>query len=173
MNTLDPESESNLLVERCKIDYSVASKMVALARLSRKNYKDQKSLTYVSTRTLLQWADLVASGITLPESYEICIVNKARSEERSAFRDYFGAIFKTLPPGGIEDDIIFIKVTEDKRRTVELNDAKNVAARVMNENLELKKLTHEFKREAIDNLKAENNRFKVTVEKMQEIFRTS
>ena len=69
--------------------------MVNCAWLNRRAYKEQKTLTLISTRSLLQWGGLTKQGLTEKQAFTISIVGKAREEEKKAFIDFYHAVFKT------------------------------------------------------------------------------
>jgi chromosome segregation ATPase len=57
-------------------------------------------MTFVSTRSLIQWADLIKDGLESKASYIKSIVNKSRTEEQAAFTDFYNAVFKTVADEG-------------------------------------------------------------------------
>lgn len=95
VDVLKPDAEQKVLSKRANIQDDMAEKMVTVAWMARKAYQEQKTLTFVSTRSLLQWADLIKAGLDEKTSYIKSIVNKARSEEQSAFADFYNAVFKS------------------------------------------------------------------------------
>lgn len=93
-----PAKEEAILVEKGGIAQELATQMVTIAHMARKAYEESKTLTFLSTRGLLQWCDLVVSGgMDLKPAYISSIVNKARKEEQIAFKDFFNAVFKDKP----------------------------------------------------------------------------
>ena len=175
-NTLDALKESELIRDRCGIDLGVASLMVVTAKLSRKNYQEQKSLTYISTRTLLQWGMLVKESINIKDAYEICIANKARLEEKTAFLDFYNITFKDSTTVNKENEIVFISAKDKEKNEEMLRDAQNVATRLITENGELIKMKSQFeemKREASMALeyKADNEKLKVKLNKLEEVLK--
>jgi hypothetical protein len=94
MKCLDPEPEAKLLEEYYKVDKDVARQMVTIACTARKAYREEKTITHVSTRSLLQWAELMFNGMDRKLAYEVCIVRKATPVDQGAFLDYYNAVFK-------------------------------------------------------------------------------
>ncbi len=95
IDILTPDIEKKLLVDRLDIEPELAEKMVNCAWLNRRAYKEQKTLTLISTRSLLQWGGLTKQGLTEKQAFTISIVGKAREEEKKAFIDFYHAVFKT------------------------------------------------------------------------------
>lgn len=100
VDVLKPEDEQKLLHERCDVDETTAENMVTTAWMARKAYKEQKTMTFVSTRSLIQWADLIKDGLQSKAAYIKSIVNKSRTEEQAAFTDFYNAVFKTVADEG-------------------------------------------------------------------------
>jgi len=92
---LTPANEEKLLIERTGIAPDMAKKLIATAWLNRKAYAESKTMTLISTRSLLQVATLLNEGLEPAEAYRTAIVNKARLDEHRAFMDFFNLIFKT------------------------------------------------------------------------------
>ena len=92
---LTPANEEKLLTERTGISGDMAKKLIATAWLNRKAYTENKTMTLISTRSLLQVAELLNEGLTPADAYRTAIVNKARIDEHRAFMDFFNLIFKT------------------------------------------------------------------------------
>jgi nitric oxide reductase NorQ protein len=93
-----PKKEQEILISKSGVAADIAEKMVTLAHAARKSYAEQKTLTFVSIRSLLQWAKLfVNGGMQIKEAYITSIANKARTEERTAFVDMYSAVFKDKP----------------------------------------------------------------------------
>lgn len=95
VNVLNPKREKELLVKRIGISDDLADKMVAVATMVRKDYLDQKVTTYISTRTLLNWAWLVNSGVDEKAGFITTIAKKTSiREEQKVLVDFFSAVFK-------------------------------------------------------------------------------
>lgn len=174
MKTLDAIKEQKLIAERVGIPEGIAGSMVAIAQMSRKNYKDQKSLTYISTRTLLQWAGLLQNHVDMKDAYEIAIVNKARVEERTSFMDYYGAIFKTKVASDPQNEIVFVTMEQKDTMERENREAKDIATRVLAENSQLKryKLEYEQLKNHYDqngDVVRENETLKAKLKKFKEV----
>jgi len=97
IDVLNPKKEEALLVKREKIDVDNASKMVVTGVQARKCYIEQKTLTFVSTRSLLQWAKLIGQGLSVKQAYIQAILNKTQERERPAFMDIYNSVFKVAP----------------------------------------------------------------------------
>ena len=105
---LEPKKEQELIVKRNGIDDELANKMVTTAWLGRKAYEEEKTMTLISTRSLLQWSKLVKEGLDTKIAYIASIRNKVRKEEQSAFMDFYCAIFRVNPNEDEKLDIPFI-----------------------------------------------------------------
>ena len=92
---LKPANEVKLLQERAGITKELATKLVAVAWLNRKAYGEGKTLTLISTRSLIQTCVLIQEGLTPAEAYKTAVINKARTDEHKAFLDFYNVIFKT------------------------------------------------------------------------------
>jgi len=99
MKPLDPLPEARLLEEFYKVDINTALLMVTVACTARKAYHEEKTITHVSTRSLLQWAELMANGMDKKLAYEVSIVRKATACDQGAFTDYYNAVFKEKSSG--------------------------------------------------------------------------
>lgn len=93
-----PAKEKAILMEKGGVAEDVADKMVTIAHMARKAYEEAKTMTFMSTRGLLQWCDLVINGgMDMQPAYISAVVNKARKEEQIAFKDFYHAVFKDKP----------------------------------------------------------------------------
>ncbi len=97
VDILLPDQEKRLLTDRTGIKDTIAEKMVNLAWLGRKAYRESKTMMMISTRTLLQWAHLMQQGIKPHHAFEISVLNKAHADEREAFKDFYEIVFKAKP----------------------------------------------------------------------------
>lgn len=96
IDTLKPIAESKLLVKRTGIDKELADKMIVVAWSIRKAYVEQRTLSFCSTRTLLQWGELIKKGLPTEQAYKTAIINKAQNaDDKKAFREFYSAVFKT------------------------------------------------------------------------------
>lgn len=93
-------TEKSILMERAKITKEAASEMVAFAKEVRKMKQDDKIQFSLSTRELIQWAELwkVYKRKYLV-SAEMAILNKLAPHEISAVKDLLGLRFKKLDEG--------------------------------------------------------------------------
>ena len=125
VNILAPQKEVELLQNRLSIASTMANLLVATALLNRNAYKEQKTLTLTSTRSLLQWGNLVKQGIPLIQAYTLSIVNKARSDEKQAFLDFYNATFKENNSGTENTSFTMIPIDDFNRLTKSDTDSKN------------------------------------------------
>jgi len=95
IDTLNPDKEALLLMQRTGLDAETTVKMVTTGWLARKAYADQKTISLITTRSLLQWGKLIKQGLNPKTAYVHSIAYKARSEEQEAFKDFYCAVFKT------------------------------------------------------------------------------
>ena len=119
IDTLSPIKEKTLLVKRTGIEEDLAKKMVTTAWVIRKAYSEGKTLMYCSTRTLLQWAQLIKHGLDITKAYEITIENKSRAEERKSFHDFYCSVFK-IPAERTAQDHYPVVLTKEEYKN--LND---------------------------------------------------
>lgn len=113
VNTAKPEIERKILQDRAGIDEDTAARLVALAWLNRKAYAERKTLTYISTRSLLQVAELIKEGLEAKIAYTTAIVNKAVIDDRRAFLDFFNIIYKTDGAGDYVNDLPQVLTPEE------------------------------------------------------------
>ena len=118
---LSPTKEKKLLIDRINLEPELARNMVNCAWLNRRAYGEQKTLTLISTRSLLQWGGLIKQGLTRKQAYTISIVGKARNEEKKAFLDFYHAVFKTAAK---EEDKIVIQTQKEFQLKVDKATAK-------------------------------------------------
>lgn len=104
---LAPLNETKLLVERTGIDSTIAENLVKCAIMARKAYTEQKTLTYISTRSLIQVSNLIAEGMSPENAYISAITNKAHKNEQEAFKDIYNAVFK-MPIADSNNEIVII-----------------------------------------------------------------
>jgi len=120
VEVLKPQNETNVLMQRTGLKQEMVEKMVMLAHMGRKAYAEQKTLTFISTRSLLQWAGLVKHGLDIKKAFQTSIVNKARAEEQSAFQDFFSAVFKKSSDNNNLDMPVFTTRGEIKKKDDQL-----------------------------------------------------
>lgn len=141
VDLLTPKNEIKLLKNRTGINVQTLQKMVATAWLNRKAYKENKTLTIISTRSLLQWGFLINEGLKDKEAYISAIGNKARTEEKRAFLDFYNATFKA--PSEDDEDVLpeVIMPEEVKRRRSEIEDyQKNINTYYESERKHMRKI---------------------------------
>lgn len=95
IDIVSPATEKKILVDRCGISEKQATELVAVAWLNRKAYMDKKTLTLISTRSLLQVAELIKNGLEIKDAYNMAVVNKATTDDKMAFMDFFNIVYKT------------------------------------------------------------------------------
>ena len=114
IEVLRPTREKKLLKDRLGINEDLISKMVTVAWMARKAYNEQKTMLCISTRTLLHWGNLILNGIDPEVAYIKSIANKARKDERTAFMDFYHAVFKTTAKGQNHETPVLTTVGEIK-----------------------------------------------------------
>lgn len=126
-----PEAtERAILMMRSKINEQAASEMVAFAKEVRKMKQDEKIQFVLSTRELIQWADLwKVYRHKYLVSAEMAILNKLAPHEISAVKDLLGLRFKKLDEGETttpesSDDVIRVG------DTIEMTEAANGIYRI-------------------------------------------
>lgn len=120
VNLLSPVSEIKLLKDRTNADENIIKSLVALAWLNRKAYLENKTLTLISTRSLLQLIKLYNEGLTIKDAYIASVVNKARHDEKTAFMEFYNIIFKTNETTDVNNLPEVITPDEARQRKEEL-----------------------------------------------------
>lgn len=113
VDILAPDKESKLLQDRCGVDAGMSLNMVTLAHMARKSYKESKTSTLVSTRSLLQWARLIKLGLDPLSAYQKSIIHKTRQDEHAAFEDFYHVQFGTNPNKAKDTHILIPKSNLD------------------------------------------------------------
>lgn len=108
---MSPDKEEQYLVER-GIDAANAHNMVLFATSYRAAHKEGKTLTYCSTRSLLQWGDLIKTGMSLEDAFIYAVAGKARQDEKQALMDVFSATVKINLGLAGKDTLVVIKLSE-------------------------------------------------------------
>lgn len=108
---LSPQKEAQLLIDRNKVNKQIADDLVKCGVMARKAYTENKTLTYISTRSLLQWSSLITQGLEIDKAFQVSICAKANREEQEAFRDIYNAVFK-LPLQNVENTVLIITQKE-------------------------------------------------------------
>ena len=114
---LSPAIEEKLLIDRTGIKKDIAKRLIATAWLNRKAYSEGKTMTLISTRSLLQVCELLNEGLKPIEAYKIAVVNKARLDEKRAFLDFFNINFRT--DEGLDNYLPEVLTPEEVRRRKE------------------------------------------------------
>jgi hypothetical protein len=95
METLSPIAEAKLLQDETGIDEQTAKNLVVVATMARKEYKTEKILTYISTRSLINFAELIMSKVEIKNAFNLAIGNKAETEsEKRILIDFLCSVFK-------------------------------------------------------------------------------
>lgn len=111
IDTLAPDKETKLLINRTNITPDLANQLVTIATMARKDYAENKIYSYVSTRSLLHVANLIKSGLTPQRAYETAIMQKATDkQEQKVLLDFFLAIMRMAEKG--DDGDIAVTVTK-------------------------------------------------------------
>jgi len=127
-----PPKQELELIKATQVDEPTATKMLAYAVMARKAYKEGKALTYASTRSLLQWGDLIVKGgMTALEAFNLSVSPKANPEEQEALRDLYRASFQVAPDGSDSLDPVIIAKGELDDLKKQANETINV--RLQNE----------------------------------------
>jgi MoxR-like ATPase len=122
VDVLQPAKEKALLVKRTGITEELAEQIVTIATMARKDYTEQKIMSYISTRGLLHIAKLIKAGLEPKNAYETTIVKKTNNkEEQKILTDFFLAVFKQASGDGQENlDVPYI-TTKREIRSLEEN----------------------------------------------------
>lgn len=95
VDVLPMKEEQELIEKRTKIDSLTAEKLVAIATLLRKSYKEGKITTFASTRALLNIASLIQLGLDSKIAYNTVITRKTQNQdEQHILSDIYHAIYK-------------------------------------------------------------------------------
>ena len=127
INYLPVPEEIKLITERTGVDVGLAKELVTMATMARTEYMNNKLTVFVSTRTLLNTAMLVAHGLDFKTAYKLTVMRKTNNhDEQKVILDFFGAIRKE-GEGETSDDNKYeiIKTGELKKLKI---DSKNVAS---------------------------------------------
>ena len=108
--------------------------MITVAHLGRKAYKSMKTLTPISTRSLLQWANLISSGISVKDAFVLSVCNKAVGDEQTAFMDFFNSVFKVAPNSNDDDKATIVTLGELRRKDKDISALKNMVTELNNKN---------------------------------------
>lgn len=166
---LEPAKEKKLISERNEISNDLADKMVTTAWLARRAYEEGKTMTLISTRSLLQWSKLVKEGLDDKTAFIASICNKARKEERPAFMDFYCAIFKVNPTDEERLDIPYLTTKRiitnyEKEKKMLQSEAQRYQGEARDE-----KSAKQSLELSIEPLKEENRKLKKGVEKIDEM----
>jgi MoxR-like ATPase len=128
-----PDIERKLLTDT-GLDEIIANRLVAFAVMSRKAYHEGKSLLYVSTRSLLQWGDLIVRGeLNTKDAFNLSVLPKSNKDERDALNDLYNAGFQVAPDGSNGDDepvIVTNKVYQElKAKADKLDNSRDMQER--------------------------------------------
>jgi len=119
VETLDVEDEEKLLISRLKLEPELAKDLVTIATLARKDYAENKIMSFVSTRALLHVGQLIQSGLKAKDAYTASVVKKTNNQdEQKILSDIFGAVFKASTAASQREKIMLIK----KKDIDDLND---------------------------------------------------
>ena len=152
VDILLPDQEKKLLHERTGVKPTIAEKMVNLAWMGRKAYRESKTMMMISTRTLLQWAHLMQQGIKPQQAYEISVLNKAHADEREAFKDFYQIVFQSKPDSREARQILqFVTRGELMDWKSDLEQARTVAQQLNQEKQNiLRELDTERQKKGVD-----------------------
>lgn len=83
------EKEPEILVERTGIDLELANNLVTCANAIREMTRKGELMALCTTRDLLQVAKMIKMGVDKQEALEVCVVNKAKIDEREQIKKVF------------------------------------------------------------------------------------
>lgn len=83
------EHEADILIERTAISNELANALVNCANLVREMNRKGELLALCTTRDLLQVAKMIKLGVDKSDAVEVCIINKAKIEEREELKKIF------------------------------------------------------------------------------------
>lgn len=110
-----PEVETKIIIDRTSCDHNIANGLVATALMARKDYIENKILTYVSTRSLINTANLIKNGIEPLEAYCRVVANKGNNlDEKRLLKDFFLSVFKINSEDKKEEIIVTTKSRIDQ-----------------------------------------------------------
>lgn len=117
--TLDPtESEAHVLASQYEMDEGLASKLVQFAKETRATSKTGATDFFISTRDLINVAQLMQEGFALEHAMNLAIINKANPAEAPALRQLselvLGLTIKDYETGETIHDLKLIKESYDK-----------------------------------------------------------
>jgi MoxR-like ATPase len=95
---LEPDLEKDYLKKKGVPDNDTEI-MVMFATKARKAYQERQTTMFVSTRTLLQWGQLISKGLTLEEAFVVSVLNKLPHDPdmRRGINDAFYSVIKKNP----------------------------------------------------------------------------
>lgn len=113
INHLPVDEEIKLIVERTKVDEQTAKELVSMATMARTEYMNSKLTMFVSTRTLLHTARLVAHGVDFKTAYKLTVMRKTNNlDEQKVVLDFYLAIRRENDKGDEDNLLELIKLKE-------------------------------------------------------------
>jgi MoxR-like ATPase len=122
VDVLTPAKEKQLLVDRTGIPEKLSEQLVTIATMARKDYTEQKIMSYVSTRGLINIGKLIQAGLEPKTAYQTTIVKKtSNKEEQKILMDFFLAVMK-MASGTAEQQLDMpIVTTQRELKLLEAN----------------------------------------------------
>jgi nitric oxide reductase NorQ protein len=115
VNHLSVPEEIKLIVERTGVTKALAQELVSIATMARTEYLNNKLTVFVSTRTLINAASLMAHGLDSKSAYKLTVMRKTNNpDEQKVILDFYLAVRKE-GEGNPEDKYEVIKSGELKK----------------------------------------------------------
>lgn len=122
IDILNYKKEAKLLQDRTTITEQLATDLVSVATMARKDYIENKISTFVSTRSLLNIGKLVTQGLTPKEAYITTIVRKTNNlEEQAILKDFYNLVMKTNETTDSIDKPVITTQAEINRYTARID----------------------------------------------------
>ena len=109
---MDAKKEEAFLIERVGLNDEESHNMMLFATAFRKVYAEQKTSTFISTRSLIQWGQLVKSGFSLEQAFEFALLGKLRSDEKQGAQDVFTATTKKNMDFAGKDELVIVQKSQ-------------------------------------------------------------
>lgn len=109
---MDAKKEEDFIIQKVGLTPEDAHNMMLFSTAFRKVYAEQKTSTFVSTRSLLQWGALIKSGFSLEQAFEFALIGKLRSDEKQGARDVFTATTKKNLEFAGKDELVIVQKSQ-------------------------------------------------------------
>lgn len=175
VDVLTPKKEQELLVKRTGILPEVAEQLITIATMARKDYAENKISTYISTRTLINTAKLINSGLEPKQAYQTAITRKAQNvEEQKILTEFYLAVMKqandeeNLDTPYITTKREFNEILRDRERYEQQMIEAIEGKRIIESDLENLRLNLDSHKTALESSEKENGEFRVKLEKLEQ-----